>query len=311
MATRAQRLDPKAAKTLLLEKSITSATLKQYATKIATLRLFLQHLTADGETPPLTLEGFASFLVEYTTETGTHHVSTAEGYRSAILFHQRVYDLWLSPDGTQWAASPEAKKIVSGFGYNAKHTEDKSPVRGQVDHDLFKELVEYTTLHNIKLLVAILLAYKVALRIHELISLHKGAYDPVTHSLAIPDKRANAANQRPTHTKKPVIDHEAQQLLADLEYIRSPGEEYFPKSLFTEKEFRLFFHQAVAALQWHTRFPGLIFDGPHTLRHGGMLHVDTLLSATDMDEQVKLDTMQVSHDTHKRYTKTNDMRRKV
>jgi hypothetical protein len=73
----------------LIEKSITAKTLDQYQERIQRIVAFMKmkNLTTCD------INCFTDFLLDMSARLRTHSKSTAEGYRSAVSFHQHTYNL--------------------------------------------------------------------------------------------------------------------------------------------------------------------------------------------------------------------------
>ena len=274
-----------------MEQSVAAATLRTYNIRIDAIKKFLRTMKKAS----LNLELFAIFLQKLETRNGQASKSTAEGYRAALCHHQKIYGLWCDP--TPWADTWQCRKMVMGYAYKGKTVQQTRPVRGQVDSPMFHAMMTVARQQYPKFATALELAYRVALRPHQLLSLHQGAYDNT--SITIPDKRCRANNRFPPLTRKTIIDPHAHQLLRDLE--NKPGL-YFD---FSASELRRVFQSIGRELQWNTA--ALKFDGPHCLRHGGMSHGRELL--TGAEEQAIQHTLQVSKNTLNRYTTPNSRRK--
>lgn len=274
----------------LIEQSVTAGTLQQYKTRIDKLKEFLRRKDQHND---LNIENFAEFLDDLWSRTKNNSRSTAEGYRAAILFHQRTYRMWLT-DGFAWADSWECRRMTAGFGYQQKTS--GRPQRGQVTAEMFAAMITKARQHYPTFAPALELSYRLALRPHQVIGLRNGDYNGDT--LTIPDKRSRAQNKFPQFTKKKVIDEEARFILQALQETR-PGV-FFP---FTMAALRNVFKSIAAMLGW----PKLQqkYDGTHCLRHGGMAHLDDML---EMSREEANKILQVSESTRRRYTKPNKER---
>lgn len=280
-----------------MHASIATDTQAQYQSRIS----FLQEFLDETQQHTLTLEIFATIMASM-VELGDCGGATCEGYRCAILHHQITFDLWLDKDGQAWAGTEKAIKLSHGFAYRSKMKPALHQlVRAQVDEVLMDELRAYTSTRAPQYLPAFNLSYTAALRPHQLEDLEPLSY--VNKRLKVIDKTANSKNKKPSHVWKDIIDPQAQQLCQDLCDSRLPTTKFFH---WNPLHYRAFFQEAAEALHWHARFPGLKFDGPHTLRHGGMSNLDQLLGNADI--KVKLKTLGVSASTRLRYTKRNSER---
>jgi hypothetical protein len=274
-----------------MDLSVSSATLRTYAIRIAALKKFLSERVQQI----LTLELFAEFLRELESKNGHAAKSTAEGYRSALCHHQRVHGLWATRGS--WADSWECRKMVAGWAYKGRAVPATSrPARGQVDAPMFEDMMTEAKKSFPRFAPALEIAYRTALRPSQLMSLRQGCF--VGGYITVPDKRCRASNKFPPSTRKAVIDPAASNLLLQLD--KTPGP-YFDFSLF---ELRTVFKKIGQTLQWNS--DQLKFDGPHCLRHGGMSHLSDLLG--DEAESKKEELLQVSNNTKMRYTKPNSRR---
>ncbi|PHR97581.1 MAG: hypothetical protein COA68_12365 [Oceanobacter sp.] len=287
------------AKTELIEKSITTRTLQQYTNRVDIVKKFMANRgveTCDAST-------FAEFLKELSATTGTHKKTTAEGYRSAISFFQHTYGIWME-QGTIWADGWEARRIVAGYGYDAKaapQTEGKNP-RGQIDQEMFNNMMIIATEKYKRFAGALEIGYRVALRPHQLVDLHKGSFK--NGKLLVPDKRATSKNGLPITTWKEVVDPEARFILQALEENRTG--KYFD---FSARDIGEIVKAISKELQWEETL-GVSFDGAHCLRHGGMSHIDKIYTENGYDTIQKLQKMQVVETTHTRYTRANAKRQR-
>lgn len=291
----------------LHDRAIVAATLRKYEMHIATIIAFLRERKL--KTNIFTLEMFGSFLLGMEAERKTNSYNTATSYRSAVLHYQRSRD-WGIPDGVCWAESPEAKRMVSGFAYNGRKP-SSAPKRATMEPAMFAAFLSSTKKTDPSLAVPIEIAYRLALRPRELCSLSGGCLNVKKRTLNIPDKRANAANRRPHTTNKKVVDARAFTLLSSLEstYERHAPFFYTKSKRLTPEAFRRRFTAALVKSGVSDRLEtGLILDGPHTLRHGGMSHLKNLLKKKGGEESVDNEIMrilQVTKSTMVRYTKSN------
>ncbi|CUE71773.1 unnamed protein product [Bodo saltans] len=274
-----------------IERSITNKTLEQYNGRIIQLQRFL---TDNGE-EALTTENFAAFLETLQARTRNTSRSTAEGYRAAILFHQRTYGLW-TEDGI-WADTWTCKKMIAGYSYAGK---TQGRPRGQVTSEMFQQMIQYARTHHSPYAPALEIGYRIALHPHQIVQLKKGDFNGET--LLVPDKRSRSSNTLPPFTRKAVLDENARWILQSLETVRTGR--YFN---FDERQLRTVFKMIASALGWNTLEQK--YDGPHCLRHGGMAHVDNILAAAGADLQTRNRVLQVSETTRRRYTKPNDQRK--
>ena len=254
----------------LYDKSITLKTFIQYKARINSI---CTHLLENGKSPSVfSVDDFARFLLNLQHKLKSNSHSTAEGYRSAILHFQRSREIWLTK-GLAWAAEPLAKKLIAGYAYNNKLPYHKTQkTRGAVDLTMLNTILGHVSEHNPHLALPIELAFRVALRPHQLISLQGGSFRDGL--LTVPDKRANAANRRPFITRKKILDPRAQEILTHLETATPIGIPYFYP--LTTESFRRQFKAASSAtgISLH---PALKIDGPHSLRHGGMAYLSTMM----------------------------------
>jgi hypothetical protein len=263
----------------------------QYNGRIRSLQAYIQH---QGK-PTLTMEMFAEYLS--TIKAQTHHASksTAEGYRAAILFHQRTYGTW-TEEGC-WADTWACKKLVAGYGYEGKT--QQRPQRGTLTHQMFADMLNHARTHHRPFAAALELGYRLALRPHQVIGLQHGDYDGFT--VLVPDKRSKATNNFPQHTFKTVVDENAHWILTTLTALR-PGR-FFE---FNEHQLRRVFKSIAARLGWTNLMQK--YDGPHCLRHGGMAHLNNILQTEGVDDNTRNKVLQVSEKTRRHYTKPNEQR---
>lgn len=251
-------------------------------------------------------DSFALFLADLLLKTRNPCSSTAEGYRSAIVFHQKRDGIWTQRNGL-WASSATCKTLIQGYGFNAKQVMP----RGAVEADLYKEMMVHIELHHPHLTDMYQIAYLVALRPHQLVSLSAGKYNGDDETLLVPDKRSKSTNRFPMFCRKFVADPIARITLSRLEAAAQKRKQiggdlrYFA---FTHRQFTLSFNKMQTTLQWEQRL-GLTFDGPHTLRHGGMQHNECLLEEAGLTEDDRNSLLQTTTSTKQRYVRPNDTRK--
>jgi hypothetical protein len=279
---------PSEAKAALCNAAITENTLLQYTSRIRQLTLFLKEKKLNA----LTLDNFALFLEGKRNLEGTA-TGTAEGYRSAILHFQNAYHLWTDGQDGQsaWAASDTCIKMCRGFKYNSKKGPQKRP-RGAVDSSMFDQYIEWIGNNYPSLVDASYVAYGVGLRLHAIIALHHGSYEPTTQIVTYNSKAANAKNMKPLQESVLVIHAEAQEILSEREKNTREEQLYFPRTEWTSEMWRKAMKQCATDLEWPKT---LKFDGPHTLRHGAVQH---LVNATTT-------TLNLSKDMRRHYGRTN------
>ena len=298
--TRKQHMDTLAAQRAqdatcaLCDSAITEGTLEQYCSRI---RVLMRWLEEEGH-PTLTQDLFGLYLVNRLS-AGGQPSSIAEGYRSAILHFQTSRRMWLDSSGQPWASSDLCIRMCAGYKYNSKIT-TKRP-RGQVDQYLFPTLKDWLTAHYRQLVPAAEVMYGVGLRSHALIELHKGSYTSARRLLRHADKRANAKNGLPPFCESVVVDERAHFILSQRDALcPEAGDLYFPLRDWSLALFRRAMKEAATALDWPEE---LIFDGPHTLRHGAVAHIDEDWSP----EEAQL-ALPLSNQMRKHYGRNNSTR---
>jgi hypothetical protein len=271
----------------LIELSVAKKTLEQYKNRIEIIE---EHMRQQGITT-FDTDSFAQFLVlRFPKPT----YSTVDGYRAAVQFFQQARGLWTEVDGI-WSASWQCKHMTAGLVYRGKQGTAHLPQRGQVEPQMFADMMRIARKRHREVAPALELAYRIALRPHEVMSLHKGSYQE--GQVLIPDKRARASNRRSILTRKAVLDETAKEILEGFENKPKAGSYW----TFDITKFRTTFKEIAAELGWNTE--NLLFDGPHCFRHGGMAHLDALLADTSAGE--KLRQLQVCEETRRRYTRPN------
>ncbi|CUG89226.1 unnamed protein product, partial [Bodo saltans] len=149
-----------------IEDSISKGTLSQYQARIKNIQKYLH----ESNEATLTLDVFADFLDVLKARTQNASKNTAEGYRSAVLFYQRTYGTWTSGNDC-WADGWACRKMIAGFGYEGK---TKGRPRGQVTPDMFSQMMIVARKSHRSFAPALELAYRVALRPHQVVSLQHG-----------------------------------------------------------------------------------------------------------------------------------------
>jgi hypothetical protein len=145
----------------LMKMSVTKTTDKQYTAKIGVLKKFV----LDSGLEELSQDDFIHFLdgISSTTAAG----STIRGYRSALVYAQRMEGLWRGPQDTAWAQ--EDWCITATEGAAMRHKEAPTRDRFAIERPHLRQLVEGTD--NRLLQLAMLLLYGGALRINELVKM--------------------------------------------------------------------------------------------------------------------------------------------
>lgn len=270
---------PEQARVECTQLSLSHKTIRLYNSRVQIFHTFIEmkRLWLDPGYDDIPDNGnvdiFAHFLEHFAKTEGTRCKSTGDGYRSAILHYQRTHNLPL------WASTGSCRSVVDGWHYQGKKADSGlAPVRGQVTRDMHTEMIRYSWLHCPEYTDAFDLAYRCALRPFELMSLCKGSYQD--GKINIPDKRSTARNGMPPFVLKKVFDTSAKAILSRLEKDSLRKEmSYFPFSIL---QLRTKFRKMIVDLGLNN-MPGLIFDGPHCLRHGGMAYLVSLnISADDL-----------------------------
>ena len=289
------------ARTHFVECTIDTDTCKKYEARVQAIQTWM----LQAKVTSLDEDSFALFLSDLLLKTRNPCSSTAEGYRSAIVFLQKRDGLWTQQDGL-WASSATCKALVQGYGFNAKQVMP----RGAVEEDLYIEMMTYIEIHQPHLTDMYQLSYLVALRPHQLISLSAGKYNGSDETLLLPDKRSKASNSFPLYCRKFVVDPVARIILERLETSAETRKQAGGDLRYlttTHRQFTLSFNKMEAALQWEQRL-GLKFDGPHTLRHGGMQHNELILEDAGLTEDDRNLVLQTTTSTKQRYIRPNTQR---
>ena len=111
---------------------------KKYEARVQAIQTWM----LQAKVTSLDEDSFALFLSDLLLKTRNPCSSTAEGYRSAIVFLQKRDGLWTQQDGL-WASSATCKALVQGYGFNAKQVMP----RGAVEEDLYIEMMTYIEIH--------------------------------------------------------------------------------------------------------------------------------------------------------------------
>lgn len=287
-------LEPKETRIQLLNQALSASTQKQYKARISVFHDFIteminnDNIGYEDATPLGSIDIFAHFLSHMGKSLGTYNRSTAEGYRCAILHYQRTWDL------PPWAASKTCQSLVEGYSFRGK-PQERSFIRAQVTLPMHRDMVEYCITQRPQYTDAIQLAFRVALRPHELMSLKKGSFSEDT--LRIPDKRATSKNSMPPTTTKKVFDTYALSILSKLESSTAANTPYFS---FTIVHLRIMWRKMITDLGLDSLPGPLQLDGPHCLRHGGMAYL--------LSEGISPQDLQVSIPTLRHYTRPNQKR---
>jgi len=182
--------------------------------------------------------------------------STLSGYRAALLWLQRAYNV------DTWADSDEFTRPIKGYKYADKIAR---PPRGAILRTMLSQL---GTRHP-DLALPANIAYFCVLRRRQVEKALVGDVQVLAGGRVIltlrAEKRANASNDlQPTVTRKEIVLPEGQTLLTHLARGRNPKEKLLPG--FKAEALDKAVADAAQYFAWPT---GLVYDGMHCLRHGG------------------------------------------
>ena len=150
-----------------------------------------------------------------------------------------------------------------------------------------------------------------ALRSGEWKTLRVGAYDQAKHTLhVVVCKAANAKNGLPTEMDLPILTeltHRSLSLLQNHRRARGARDDelLIPRNILAYEDACAYIKEAAKAFQWPDP---LTFDGPHTLRHGGVQCMKKLCDDNEAMRQQLLEAAQMSPGTMEHYCESNTFR---
>ena len=190
--------------------------------------------------------------------------STLEGYRSAILWVQRIHDL------DQFAGNDRLVRAVAGYQhYDKCH----GTPRGAITWSMLQQLVNmFPQYHNI--FGAIFLGVlRVTQAIRMLVGDAVGTPDGSVVLTVRAEKRNKCGTAYTSISRKELVHPLAKELFMKLQAGRAHGAPLFPG--FSPSDANDAIQRAAVALGWPA---GLQFDGVHCLRHGGCQFVKAFVA---------------------------------
>ena len=231
-----------------IRKTVAPETQRKYRAAFSRLVDFLVRLWL-----PFTLEGLTRFL-HACREQGARG-TTLEGYRSAVLWVQRVQGL------DQFASDDRLQRAVDGY----RHFDKCNGVpRGAITMAMLQELLElfpnYREVFEVIFLCVLRVTQLVRMRIGDATRTPDGAVVLTVRA----EKRNKCGTPYTSVSRKEVVHPMAKELLGRLQARGVHGALMFPQ--FSPTAANEVIQRAAATFKWPS---GLQFDGVHCLRHGG------------------------------------------
>ena len=289
-------MSPLEAKARLHDQAIAPSTLKQYNTRVTRIEEFLREMNA----PFLSKDIFYLYIgaIDALSQPAKCFASQA---RSAVLHLQQSRDMWCSPTGHCWAKDTDVIRACKGFVYKAK---GRTIPRGQITPEMFKDFITFLERHHPKFVHPSIVLYGTGLRIGALTAIKREDFDPELNQIRFPNKAASATNALPTWATKQIKDPDAIEVLQLYQRLTQPSQLLFNIDRCPIIQFRAVIKQAATVLKWDAE---LNFDGPHTLRHGATIH---LQSFADNNRELQ-EIIGMSPTTLKAYSRSNAERKRL
>jgi len=294
---------PKTITQKFLSGRVLASTQAQYRSRVRQLTSYMELCSERDGSKNRTVLTKAVFLRFLEGIYGAYDAQAAEAYRDAVLFHHKSTGKWKRV--ARFAASKTCRQICQGFAYMTRRVPIRGKkTRGSLSWEMVQQLVKLARQGSTMGLLpgAIKLHFGAALRVYQLFSITSGDWDASTNKLRVPDKRANAANGRPTYTWKKVVNCDAMKILKDRCRKVKKGKPLFPKDELPRHRYTQFISAAGEALGFSDN---VLRMTSHSLRHGGIRSLSRKLRGRD-DKQ---DILQVSQRMEDHYSKSNRARR--
>ena len=241
-----------------IQKTVATDTQKKYRSSFSRFVDFLVLMAL-----PFNLEGLVRFL-QACRQQGARG-STLEGYRSAVLWIQRIHGM------DTFAADDRLVRAVEGF----RHFDKCNGVpRGAVTHAMLKHLLamfpQWEDVFWVIFLCVLRVTQLARMRVGDAVMTPDGAVVLTVRA----EKRNRCGTVYTSVSRKEVVHPQAKELLGRLQQNRAHGELLFPR--FCSAEANAVIQQAAIVLAWPS---GLQFDGVHCLRHGGCQFIKQFLAS--------------------------------
>ena len=241
-----------------IQKTVASETQRKYKSAFSRLFDFLVMFAL-----PFNLESLIRFL--HACRQQGARGTTLEGYRSAVLWVQRVSAL------ETFAADDRLVRAVDGYRHFDKCN---GTPRGAITFAMLQQLLGAFPMFQDTFLVIFLCV----LRVTQLVRMRVGDAVMTPDGAVVLTVRAEKRNRCGTAytsvSRKEIVHPLAKELLGRLQQGRVHGEPMFPS--FSAAAANETIQRAAAMFRWPA---GLQFDGVHCLRHGGCQFVKNFVAA--------------------------------
>ena len=208
------------------------------------------------------LEGLVRFL--HACRQQGARGTTLEGYRSAVLWVQRIHDL------EQFAADERLVRAVAGY----KHFDKCHGIpRGAVTWSMLQQLLAGAPQWRDAFEVVFLCVLRVTQLLRMLVGDAVLTADGAVVLTVRAEKRNKCGSPYSHVSRKEIVHPRAKELLGRLQQGRVHGESMFPG--FSSAAANEIIQRAAVALGWPS---GLQFDGVHCLRHGGCQFIKVFIA---------------------------------
>ena len=190
--------------------------------------------------------------------------TTLEGYRSAVLWIQRIHDL------PQFAADERLVRAVAGY----KHYDKCHGIpRGAVTWGMLQQLLANSPQWRDAFEVIFLCVLRITQLLRMLVGDAVLTADGAVVLTVRAEKRNKCGSVYTAVSRKEVVHPRAKELLRRLQQGRVHGQKLFPG--FSAAAANDIIQRAAVALGWPS---GLKFDGVHCLRHGGCQFIKAFIA---------------------------------
>lgn len=265
----------------LLAYAVTKDTNRLYASRIKLMQQILQsvnQIRVARDLQPLSWNKNLFFIFINALMELKIAGSTIEGYRSAIVDGQRHGSF-----PGEWAGEEDVIRAVKGARYQGGKQKTMR-VRGQMDGELFEAFSDWLEeeirggAYDPSLLFFFRLLFDLALRISQLIRIK--VEDVSNETIEVENKKGYRADSMVSTAARiqVVPSKEFIELLNEIKKRKKIGDFIFDRNSFDERTAR----EAVKRWADTHEFSfldvdGIVFDGPHTVRHGALAKKQELI----------------------------------
>lgn len=297
--------DTAAAARELQHKAIADTSIKQYRSAMNTLNRFVTQMKQERLTKSLFIQFLQGLL-----ETRRGGTNTPAQILSAVRHFQTIDRTWLLPGEPIWSLDEDLTVMTVGLGYLGKKKKE-GPVTGAMTDAMLKQLCEYceeksTEADDLKKLIpAYIIAHSAALRVSQVATLKTNCLiedDGAFFLVVQKDKRVRASSRKgEVHLKS--ITRKGGLFVKELTRGRTEKDEYlFDPKDWKYKKLLETLQQAAVDLKWPSDLTWCF----HSTRHGGSGTI-----AKKITEKAISQTLQMSSNMVRKYTKPNALRRNV